>query len=104
MSAWAADATRVLPWASGSTTAAAAVATPANNRSADAEGVEIPPAPTPSGDKNLLSRRQPMAQRVRYMYGQITTVHVLSLSFYTLQAKTSRHHTLAQSRRVRGGL
>ena len=36
------------------TTADAAVPTPANNGSADAEGVEIP-APEPSGNKNLLS-------------------------------------------------
>ena len=35
------------------TTADAAVPTPANNGSADAEGVEIP-APEPSGNKNLL--------------------------------------------------
>ena len=38
------------------TTADAAVPTPANNGSADAEGVEIP-APEPSGNKNLLSRQ-----------------------------------------------
>ena len=36
------------------TTADAAVPAPANNGSADAEGVEIP-APEPSGNKNLLA-------------------------------------------------
>ena len=55
MSARAEDAARVLSREQ-PTTADAAVPTPANNGSADAEGVEIP-APEPSGNKNLLCRR-----------------------------------------------
>ena len=53
MSARAEDAARALSREQ-PTTADAAVPTPANNGSADAEGVEIP-APEPSGNKNLLS-------------------------------------------------
>jgi len=53
MSARAEDAARVLSREQ-PTTADAAVPAPANNGSADAEGVEIP-APEPSGNKNLLS-------------------------------------------------
>ena len=52
MSARAEDAARVLPREQPAT-ADAAVPAPANNGSADAEGVEIP-APEPSGNKNLL--------------------------------------------------
>ena len=52
MSARAEDAARALSREQ-PTTADAAVPTPANNGSADAEGVEIP-APEPSGNKNLL--------------------------------------------------
>ena len=54
MSARAEDAARALSREQ-PTTADAAVPAPANNGSADAEGVEIP-APEPSGNKNLLSR------------------------------------------------
>ena len=54
MSARAEDAARVLPREQPAT-ADAAVPAPANNGSADAEGVEIP-APEPSGNKNLLCR------------------------------------------------
>ena len=54
MSAREEGATRALTWDQ-PTTAVAAVPTPANNGSADAEGVEIP-APEPSGNKNLLLR------------------------------------------------
>ena len=53
MSARAEDAARVLPREQPAT-ADAAVPAPANNGSADAEGVEIP-APEPSGNKNLLA-------------------------------------------------
>ena len=53
MSARAEDAARALSREQ-PTTADAAVPAPANNGSADAEGVEIP-APEPSGNKNLLS-------------------------------------------------
>ena len=53
MSAMAEDAARALSREQ-PTTADAAVPAPANNGSADAEGVEIP-APEPSGNKNLLS-------------------------------------------------
>ena len=52
MSARAEDAARALSREQ-PTTADAAVPAPANNGSADAEGVEIP-APEPSGNKNLL--------------------------------------------------
>ena len=52
MLARAEDAARVLSREQ-PTTAGAAVPAPANNGSADAEGVEIP-APEPSGNKNLL--------------------------------------------------
>ena len=54
MSARAEDAARALSREQ-PTTADAAVPAPANNGSADAEGVEIP-APEPSGNKNLLGR------------------------------------------------
>ena len=53
MSARAEDAARALSREQ-PTTADAAVPAPANNGSADAEGVEIP-APEPSGNKNLLA-------------------------------------------------
>ena len=53
MSARAEDAARALSREQ-PTTADAALPTPANNGSADAEGVEIP-APEPSGNKNLLN-------------------------------------------------
>ena len=56
MSARAEDAARVLSREQ-PTTAGAAVPAPANNGSADAEGVEIP-APEPSGNKNLLVWRE----------------------------------------------
>ena len=56
MSARAEDAARALSREQ-PTTADAAVPAPANNGSADAEGVEIP-APEPSGNKNLLERHQ----------------------------------------------
>ena len=56
MSARAEDAARALSREQ-PTTADAAVPAPANNGSADAEGVEIP-APEPSGNKNLLGRRR----------------------------------------------
>jgi len=56
MSARAEDAARALSREQ-PTTADAAVPAPANNGSADAEGVEIP-APEPLGNKNLLGRRQ----------------------------------------------
>ena len=60
MSARAEDAARALSREQ-PTTADAAVPAPANNGSADAEGVEIP-APEPSGNKNLLqSTRKPLA-------------------------------------------
>ena len=52
MSARAEDAARALSREQ-TTTADAAVPAPANNGSADAEGVEIP-APEPLGNKNLL--------------------------------------------------
>ena len=55
MSARAEDAARALSREQ-PTTADAAVPAPANNGSADAEGVEIP-APEPSGNKNLLPAR-----------------------------------------------
>ena len=54
MSARAEDAARALSREQ-PTTADAAVPAPANNGSADAEGVEIP-APESSGNKNLLDR------------------------------------------------
>ena len=57
MSARAEDAARVLSREQ-PTTADAAVPAPANNGSADAEGVEIP-APEPSGNKNLLKLTPP---------------------------------------------
>ena len=61
MSARAEDAARALSREQ-PTTADAAVPAPANNGSADAEGVEIP-APEPSGNKNLLSEPpEPPAQ------------------------------------------
>ena len=53
MSARVEDAARALSREQ-PTTADAAVPAPANNGSADAEGVEIP-APEPSGNKNLLT-------------------------------------------------
>ena len=57
MSARAEDAARALSREQ-PTTADAAVPAPANNGSADAEGVEIP-APEPSGNKNLLAATPP---------------------------------------------
>ena len=61
MSARAEDAARVLSREQ-PTTADAAVPAPANNGSADAEGVEIP-APEPSGNKNLLEVGRRVTER-----------------------------------------
>ena len=62
MSARAEDAARALSREQ-PTTADAAVPAPANNGSADAEGVEIP-APEPSGNKNLLAGHLHEAEEV----------------------------------------
>ena len=62
MSARAEDAARALSREQ-PTTADAAVPAPANNGSADAEGVEIP-APEPSGTKNLLRQSRPLRRCV----------------------------------------
>ena len=69
MSARAEDAARALSREQ-PTTADAAVPAPANNGSADAEGVEIP-APEPSGNKNLL--------RWNRLDLGLTSVHILRL-------------------------
>ena len=66
MSARAEDAARALSREQ-PTTADAAVPAPANNGSADAEGVEIP-APEPSGNKNLLDTFGQNARKPNCVY------------------------------------
>ena len=73
MSARAEDAARALSREQ-PTTADAAVPAPANNGSADAEGVEIP-APEPSGNKNLLHPTGPalMKNAIRHVRQVLAT-------------------------------
>ena len=69
MSARAEDAARALSREQ-PTTADAAVPTPANNGSADAEGVEIP-APEPSGNKNLLMQLPTRVRTWMVVFGRV---------------------------------
>ena len=75
MSARAEDAARALSREQ-PTTADAAVPAPANNGSADAEGVEIP-APEPSGNKSLLKKL--------HQWGSITGDNAFGYTFLGAQ-------------------
>ena len=92
MSARAEDAARALSRKQ-PTTADAAVPTPANNGSADAEGVETP-APEPSGNKNLLQN----------LMLAISTDNGPSISIYSQTWQKSESHLVAKAGCSRGGL
>ena len=93
MSARAEDAARALSREQ-PTTADAAVPAPANNGSADAEGVEIP-APEPSGNKNLLTTpSSPLSHTTTHHY-HMSNKHTQPLP-HVEQAHTTTTNTTKQ--------